>query len=412
MSIDILQYPTDLPTIISYVIIGAVVIGILVGLIFLIVWVRSIVVVPPNQAHVVVSKSKKNLYDGQGRYMYFKLLHRRIIIPKEVLDVDIPDIRLHDMNNLPFVVKISCKVRVKDSYKAAETLGNNVYQGLRRIVDDTVQSSARTTCMQKEILSIMREREEIEESIYKSLTSSFMKLGLEPIIFDIKDIEDAEGSDVIKNLERVKSAELNKDARIAEATQMALAEKVEAEKHKDAKVVQEHMMLKEKEAEIAKEKFVADETQELVTKRMIVKELEIKRAAEIEREKEVVLANAKAEAVKIQAEGEAEAVRMKAEAEASGIRAKAKALEEYQKAGEKGFKMKSLELIIDGMVQSSREMAEGLKHNSKIIMMGNGGEQGGGSLSGLIPLVEFLKETGIIQDVMSEVSKGRKNTTT
>ena len=407
MSVGILQ--TLDPFTLFWTVVGWIIAGIVIGvIIFVIVWLRSIVVVPPNQAHVVVSKSKKRIYDGMGRYMYFKLLHRRIIIPKEVLDVDIPDIRLHDMNNLPFVVKISCKVKVKDPFKAAETLGNNVYQGLRRIVDDTVQSSARTVCMQKEILSIMREREVIEEAIYSSLTSSFMKLGLEPIIFDIKDIEDAENSDVIKNLERVKSAELHKDARIAEATQIALAEKVEAEKHKDAKVVQENMMLKEKEAEIGKEKFVADETQELVTKRMMVKELEIKRAAEIEREKEVVLANAKAEAVRIEAEGEAEAIRLKAEAEAAGIRAKAKALEEYQKAGEKGFKMKSLELIVDGMVQSSKEMAEGLKQNSKLIMMGGGGDGSGNSLTGLIPLVEFLKETGIIKDVMSEASKGRK----
>jgi len=409
MSVEILQL-LDPATVVSYIVIAAVVIGILAALIFLVVWVRSIVVVPPNQAHVVVSKSKKNLYDGQGRYMFFKLLHRRIIIPKEVLDVDIPDIRLHDMNNLPFVVKISCKVKVKDPYKAAETLGNNVYQGLRRIVDDTVQSSARTVCMQREILQIMREREVIEENIYSSLTSSFMKLGLEPIIFDIKDIEDAENSDVIKNLERVKSAELHKDARIAEATQIALAEKVEAEKHKDAKVVQENMILKEKEAEIGKEKFVAEETQDLVTKRMMVKELEIKRAAEIEREKELVLANAKAEAVKIEAEGAAEAIRVKAEAEASGIRAKAKALEEYQKAGEKGVKMKSLEIIVEGMVQSSREMAEGLKNNSKIIMLG-GGDGGNNSMAGLIPLVEFLKETGIIKDVMGEITKGKKSNT-
>ncbi|NHI94174.1 MAG: hypothetical protein EAX96_16910, partial [Candidatus Lokiarchaeota archaeon] len=347
--------------------------------------------------------------DGQGRYVFWKLLNRRIIIPKEVLDVDIPDIRLHDKDNLPFVVKISCKVQVKEPIRAAETLGNNVYEGLRRIVDDTVQSSARTTCMQKEILAIMREREDIEDSIYSSLTKSFMKLGLEPIIFDIKDIEDAEGSSVIKNLERVKSAELTKTARIAEATQYSLAQKVEAEKHKDARVVEEQMAQAEKEAEIEKEKFVADQTEELVTKRMRIKELEIKRAAEIEREKEIVLANAKAEAVRIAAEGDAKAVQLKAEAEAAGIRAKALALEEYKKAGEQGFKMKSLELLVDGMIQSSKEMAVGMKDNSKIIMMGGQGNSGSGSITSLIPFVEILKETGIIKDIVGEVEEARKS---
>ncbi|MHA1143450.1 MAG: SPFH domain-containing protein [Candidatus Helarchaeota archaeon] len=388
--------------------IGVLVFFLILGLIFAIwFWASRIVVVPPNEAHVVVSKKKRYLYDGKGRYMFIKLLHRRLIIPKVVIDVDIPDIRLHDKDNLPFVVKISCKVQVKNPEKAAETLGADIYKTLRRIVDDTVQSAARTICMQKDILSIMRERENVEEGIYSSLSGSFVKLGLEPIIFDIKDITDVKGSSVIRDLERVKSAELDKNARIAEAFHDSEAKRVEAEKHKEATVTQEQMMQAEKEAEIEKEKFVVQQTEELVRRKMAIKELETKRGAEIEREKEVVLANAKAEAVKIQAEAEAQAIKLKAEAEAAGVRAKAKALEEYAKAGESGIKMKSLELIIDGVVRSSKEIAEGLKQNSKVVILG-GGSDGtqGNSLMNLIPMAEVLKETGILKSLTSELKKG------
>ena len=150
------------------------VIGTIVLIVVGIVWVSSVVVVPPNEAHVVVSKTKRRLFDGQGRYHFYRLFNRRIILPKEVIDVDIPDIRLHDMDNLPLVVRISCKVQIKNPSKAAETLGREVHETLRRIVDDTVQSSARTICMQKAILTIMREREQIEEGIYHSLTGSFV----------------------------------------------------------------------------------------------------------------------------------------------------------------------------------------------------------------------------------------------
>ncbi|MHA1300268.1 MAG: SPFH domain-containing protein [Candidatus Helarchaeota archaeon] len=368
------------------IIITTIIIGAIIGIITFAIWVNNIVIVPPNEAHVVVSKSKKRIYDGQGRYFYVRMFNRRIIIPKEVIDVDIPDIRLHDMDNLPLVVRISCKVQIKNPAKAAETLGSDVYETLRRIVDDTVQSSARTICMQKPILTIMRERETIEEGIYKSLTGSFVKLGLEPIIFDIKDIRDDKDSSVIRDLERVKSAELDRNARIAEAQNNSEA----------------------KEVEIEKEKFITTQSEELVRKKMLVKELETRREAEIESQKELVLANAKAEAKRIEAEAEAEAQKLKAEAEAAGIREKAKALEEYNKAGEQGLKMKALEMLIQGMIESSKEVANALKMNSKVIIMGNGGSKSN-SLMNLIPMAEILKESDIIKDLIKEFKIANEN---
>ncbi|MFX0138863.1 MAG: hypothetical protein ACFFDN_34800, partial [Candidatus Hodarchaeota archaeon] len=62
-------------------IIAGIVIGIILVIITIIIviaiLVHNMVVVPPNEAHVVVSKTKKNVYDGQGRYYFFRLYNRR-----------------------------------------------------------------------------------------------------------------------------------------------------------------------------------------------------------------------------------------------------------------------------------------------------------------------------------------------
>ncbi|NVM54881.1 MAG: SPFH domain-containing protein, partial [Candidatus Helarchaeota archaeon] len=217
------------------------------------VYLSRIVVVPPSEFHVVVSKDQRRVYDGKGRYFYFRTFNRRIIIPKRVLDIEVSQIRLHDKHNLPFQLEISCKIQVKDPTKAAESLGAVDEAHLKRITEDTVMSASRSICMQMEILRIMREREEVENAIYKLIVDSMMKLGLEPVIFDIKNISDTKGSTVIQDFERVKSAELRKDARIAESLHLSEAEIMESERHKLSQVKREGDQMEEEQAKVQRE---------------------------------------------------------------------------------------------------------------------------------------------------------------
>ena len=131
---------------VTSLIILLVVIGI-IAVIVLGIFLSRIVVVPPSEFHVVVSKDKRKVYDGKGRYYYFPMFNRRIIIPKRVLDIEVSQIRLHDMHNLPFVLEISCKIQVKDPNKAAESLGMIDELHLKRITEDTVMSASRSICM-------------------------------------------------------------------------------------------------------------------------------------------------------------------------------------------------------------------------------------------------------------------------
>ncbi|HUX99669.1 MAG TPA: SPFH domain-containing protein [Candidatus Deferrimicrobium sp.] len=392
------------------VVIGIIAFVIIISLVAF--YLSRLVVVPPSEFHVVVTKDRRDIYDGKGRYLFFPTFKRRIIIPKRVLDIEVSQIRLHDKHNLPFMLEISCKIQVKDAQKAAESLGAIDEMHLKRITEDTVMSSARSICMQMEILTIMREREQVENAIYKLIVDSLMKLGLEPVIFDIKDISDAKESTVIKDFERVKSAELRKDARIAESIHLSEAEITESERHKMSQVKHEVDLMEEEQAKIQREMAVADQTKELVTKKMLIQEEEIKRSAEIQKQKITLDAQAAGEAVRIRAQAEAEATELKAHAEAAGIRDKAKALEEYQKAGEKGMKIKSLEILVDGMVKSSEHLATALETNSKIIMLGgnNQGQSGSGNLLNMIPMYTMLTESGLLSLLPEEMTPTSKKT--
>ncbi|MBD3227180.1 MAG: hypothetical protein GF329_03245 [Candidatus Lokiarchaeota archaeon] len=387
-----------------------IVVGIIVFIIYISLYFSNLVVVPPSEFHVVVSKNKRRIFDGKGRYIFWSTFNRRIIIPKRVLDIEVSRIRLHDKHNLPFELEISCKIQVKNPGKAAESLGKIDESHLKRITEDTVMSSARSVCMTMELLNIMREREAVETHIYKLIVDSLMKLGLEPVIFDIKNIADSKGSTVIKDFERIKSAELRKNARVSESIHLSEAEVIESQKHRESQVQRENDKLEEEEARINREMIIADKNRELTRKNMLIKEEEIQKAAEINKNKLRLEAEAEAESIRVKAQAEAESIKLKAEAEAEGIKDKARALEEYQKAGEKGLKIKSMEIIADAMIKQSENMAKGLQNNSKVLLMGGNKEAGDStrSMMNLMPMFSLFTESGMLSFLADEKKDSKK----
>ena len=141
------------------------VIAVIAVIIIIIVMFKSLVVVPFNEVHVVSRGTKVTQYDGSGRYRYYKFLYGRTIIPKHVLDIEPALIKLHDVDKLPFGVEISVKVQVTDPPKAAQTLTKIDLNTISKVVEDTVMSAARSVAMERNILEIMKDREEIEKAI-------------------------------------------------------------------------------------------------------------------------------------------------------------------------------------------------------------------------------------------------------
>ena len=217
----------DLMTIIIIVAVAIVVIAL--G------YLRLLVVVPPTEAHVISTGKKIKIFDGQGRYLFYSLWQERVVVPKHVFEIT-RRVRLHDAGNLPFAVEIACKVRVSDAEAAVKNLGLVDDEIIKRIVDDTIVAAARSASMKKDLITLMRNRDAVEQEIYSSTADTLAKIGVAVVIFDITDFLDIKESNVIKDLERVQSARVRADARESEAEANARAEIQEARKQAEAEV--------------------------------------------------------------------------------------------------------------------------------------------------------------------------------
>lgn len=408
-------------------VVGAIV---LLAAIFII---RNYTIVPPHELHVISGKRFK-IFDGSGRYLYYPFFQTRSILSKAVIEIIVPRIQLHDKNYLPFAVDISCKVQIGDAKTAAETLGiqdlASSADKIRPIVDDTIQSASRSQAMQYDLQTIMRERDVIEDSIYTSTSTSLSRVGVRVTLFDIKNILDTEGSTVINDFERVRSSEINKTAREAEATQMSLAEIVEAEKKSEAEVKRQESFRRSEEARLDQEQTIATQRAILSAREMEVLDVETKRKAEISRERiditaraeadkvrlesqaradaRLIEATADAQAIKLQAEAEAESIKLKLTAEAEGTDKLAKALKSFNEAG---ISVKLAEIGAEAQKAVSENVAKGIQHNSKLFLPVNG-EGLGSTLNSLIPNITAMKESGVnLSDLFNSENSSEASTT-
>ena len=402
--------------------VGLITTGVILGIIFIIIYFKTNVVVPFNEIHVISRGTNVYEYDGKGRYRYLSFFHGRTIIPKHVLDIEPGLLDLHDCDNLPFGVEISIKVQVTDPQKAAATLTRLDHSTVSKVVEDTVMSAARSIAMERTILDIMKNREEIERSVYEMVADALNKLGLSAIIFDIKNIRDIEGRDVIGSLERAKIAELEKEARIQEAIHENEAKKVEVERKKITQVKIEQMKQEEEQARIIREREVATNQMQLEKEKLKIEEQKLTRFAEMEQKKARILAEANRErkmieaqaeansiekralaesnAVKLQAEANADAIRMKGMAEVEVLKEKSEVL----KQGTAAAQLQILQILGKAQVDTAGKIAEALGSNNKIMYIPM--ESDGNFLGKWMPKIEGLLQSGMLSKLVKQLSNG------
>jgi flotillin len=263
-------------------------------------------------------------------------------------------------------------------------------------------SAARSLAMERNILDIMKKREEVEQAVYKMVENSLSKLGLTAIIFDIKNITDVADSDVIVQLERVKIAELRKNARISESIHNNKAIEVEVEKRKESKVKMELMKKEEENARLERELENTTKLRMVEDEKLKIAELKSKKLAEIARQQKLIEAQAEAEAIKLKVEAETEAIKLKAEAKADGIRKigyaeadilrkKAEAMEISKLAGQ----VKILEILSHAQIESAGKIAEALGSNNKIMYMPVDSNGNQNLLTRFVPQIDALLQSGL-----------------
>jgi len=356
----------------------------------------SYTVVPPHEAHVVVSKGKgKHVYcsrplEGvklQSAYWYIPMLKQRLVIPLKNIRIEIDNIPLRDKLMAKFSGDVICFLSVVDPLLAAEKLGKIEAEegkiGFPRIeaeVGRLIQAITRNASMSMEVYEIMRHRDAFSQEVKKRVNDPLKQWGVQLVDLEVIHFKDIEKYTIINDLEQRQASLINAETR-----------KQVAENHKNASIV-ESLANKETETaraeneelfrirQIQKEQKVGQTQQEAVqniaqaemeANRQKVEALRVLEVgnAQVGAQAKIESAKGDSEAVKTSADGDSEAIRKtgfaNAEvtkatliAEADGTKEKAYALKEYTDAG---LSLETIRADVEIKQAQFAALAEGLK---------------------------------------------------
>lgn len=325
-----------------YAIVGAIALVAIIA--FLALCFR--VVVPTNAVHIVQSaKSSKPYGKDMGSNTYYKwpawipgLGVRVSVLPLSVFRVELENYAAYDKGRLPFVLDVLAFFRIGDPAKAAERLSS--IAELDGQLQGIMQGVVRTILANAEIEDILGKRAEFSEAFTKEVEAQLPQWGIETVKnIELMDIRDGQGSQVIQQIMAKKKSEIEKESRVAVAgnTQIAQTAEIEAAKQiqlkqqDQAQLVGERTATQKQAVGIAQQKAeqaIQEETALTTTKVMAVKNVEVQRAAEIERDAQIVTAGKNKQIMILAAEGQLEAAKRSAE----GIQVQGLAKAEAEKA--------------------------------------------------------------------------------
>lgn len=225
------------------------VVGIFILLIL--IAIHLYVVVKPNQAHVIVDARGRRVYSpssiamGTGEkksyptsYFFIPFLMERIIVSLENVKHEINQVELRDTNVAPFKCDITCWFKIANPDLAAEKLDvdaqGNIMESIRQTLDASVMGITRAAAMGQEVIALMRDRKTFGEKVFTEVNGDLDEWGVQLVKLEIIDFSDASNSQVIKDHEARREAEIASTTRQEVAEQTKKAEVVEAEARKVA----------------------------------------------------------------------------------------------------------------------------------------------------------------------------------
>ena len=275
------------------------------------------IVVPPDQAHVVVYPWGRRAFtskvmipktvsfieeeitndDGEKEIIkrrheelgdpvtypsaYFRvpIITQRIVLPTTNIPINIKDIVLHDKAVAPFVCDVACWVVIDNPIQAAERIGKiyhetTSHRGQKPHRIDETQSEiekdvvklitavSRTAAMKVEILELMRDRKKFSNQVEDDTDVSLKKWGLELVDLEVLDIKDAKGYTVIVDNEKMVAQRVNTMSRVDVAGQEMEANIAESDNRRLTRLQVAENEETSKQREIAKDQAIAISEQE------------------------------------------------------------------------------------------------------------------------------------------------------
>jgi uncharacterized membrane protein YqiK len=382
----------------------------------------SYVVVPPNEAHVVVSRKKgRKVYCAREGYesSYWKLpiIQKRAVIPIENVQLNVNDIPLRDKEMAKFEGDVVAWLNINDPLMASERVGKVV--GVEEITSDVInviRAITRNMSMSWTIIDILKARKDFSQDVEKAVNEELKEWGMRLVELEVIHFKDLESYTVIKDLEERQSTVINAETRKLVALQNKEASIVESTAKKDAEITIAKNEQAFRTQQLEKDEAIGKRNQEketaiaIATKKANTTKVEAEREmtvgqakvqkdatvteAEGKADAEYKIGEAKAKVVKVTGEAEGDVIRAKGFADADSTTKRAEALKLYNEAGI------GLEIIkASQTVQIAQADAWAKAMSAAKIQVYAGGE--GGSLFG----VPISPQSGFRLGAFSEIAK-------
>lgn len=332
---------------IGYIVIGAIAVGVIAFLSFVVALLFRRVV-ETNQVHIVQSQKKTTSYgtarDGGNVYYawpsWLPVLGVKVIVmPVSNFSLDLKDYDAYDEKKVPFVVDISAFFRVEDTNVAAQRVSN--FEELKLELRKVLEGTVRTILGNNKIEEIMIDRQQFGQAFTAEAEEDLKAWGVIAVksmeLMDVRDPSDG-SSKVIRDIQAREMSTIDRESREirAENERAARIKEIEAKREQDLAEEQASQAVGERQAQKDKAVGIAREqaTQEIKAQAAITaaKNVEVQRVedtgrAEIAKGVALVKAAEEAETVVIRADGRLEESRrdaegVKAEGEAAAFAAK------------------------------------------------------------------------------------------
>ena len=386
---------------------SAIVAGIAVALavFFVILIVRSLIVICPPNRVAVISGRKRTLSDGRtvgyrilkgGRTLRIPLIERVAWMDLNTIPLEVSVTNAYSRGAIPLNVMGIANVKVSSGEglleNAAERFLHVDHMHIGKIAKETLEANLRGVLATMSPEEVNEDRLKFGQQLIDEADDDIKTLGLELDVLKIQNVTD--DVNYLESVGRRLTAEVIRDARVAEANRTAESEQAEAAARRtaqvaqieaDKKIVEEQNALRVRTAELEaisrareEEALVAGETAKAVASQ----ELETER---IELEKRRVEAD-----VVVPARADLEARQLQAQAEAATIVEDGKAqvevfkrlTDQYQAAGADGHDVLVLNMLpdlIDKIVATVQNVSI---DRVAVVDTGGGGGNGDGNGDG------------------------------
>lgn len=384
---------------------SAMVAGIALALavLFVILIVRSLIVICPPNRVAVISGRKRTLSDGRtvgyrilkgGRTLRIPLIERVAWMDLNTIPLEVSVTNAYSKGAIPLNVQGIANVKVSSGEglleNAAERFLHVDHMHIGKIAKETLEANLRGVLATMSPEEVNEDRLKFSHQLIDEADDDIKTLGLELDVLKIQNVTD--DVNYLESVGRRLTAQVKKDARVAEADREAESEQAEAAARRaaqvaqieaDKKIVEEQNALRVRTAELEaisrareEEALVAGETAKAVASQ----ELESER---IELEKRRVEAD-----VVVPARADLEARQLQAQAEAATIVEDGKAqvevfkrlTDQYQAAGADGHDVLVLNMLpdlIDKIVATVQNVS--IDRVAVVDTGGGGGGNGDGS---------------------------------